>query len=306
MKLWLSAKNIPNCLLPVLFVFALSFATSIRADTDLPLSQVQYLTLPVKQYLDATVEAVNQATVSSQVSGRITDIYVDTDDYVTKGMLVMKLRNKEQQASVNAAKGNDEQAQADYARIKQLYEQQLVSKAELDKVEARLKTTKAALAQAQEALDNTEIRAPYSGIVVKRHVEAGEMAHVGQPLMTGLSLEQLRATVEVPQSLIQVVRQLKLARVLLAGNEQVIAADDITISPYADPKSHTFTMRLVLPAGDHGLYPGMFIKVVLITGEKPYLVIPAQAVVQRGDVAAVYVSDARQMLHLRQVRLGQK
>ena len=64
----------------------------------------------------------------------------------------------------------------------------------------------ARLEQAQEQLEYTEIRAPYSGIVTHRHVQVGEIASPGQPVMSGISLEELRVIVDVPQSVIPAVR----------------------------------------------------------------------------------------------------
>lgn len=295
-----------NNLKCMLALFILSGFYQANAENSLSLAQVQENTYPVKRYLDATIEAVHQATVSAQTSGRITSISVDTDDNVEKGMVMITLRDKDQRAAFKAAKGNVEEARSENDRVKKLYEQKLVAKALLDKSEARLKSAHAAYEKADEELENTIIRAPYSGIVVKRHVEVGEMARIGYPLITGLSLEKLRATVEVPQSLIHVVRQQKSVSVLIdAEKNQIIKSNDITISPYADVNSHSFTMRLNLPAGEFGLYPGMFVKVVLIKGEKQYMVIPSAAVVQRGELTLVYVVDSQQRLYLRNVRLGQ-
>ena len=112
---------------------------------------------------------------------------------------------------------------------------QLISRAEFDKANSAMQTTrahegaakaqvtaaKAALTaakagvtaasarktQAGEQLGHTEVIAPFSGIVVERHVEMGEVVSVGSPIMTGISLEELRVTTEVPQGLIKGVRQ---------------------------------------------------------------------------------------------------
>lgn len=273
---------------------------------ELATATVQQVQIPQTRQVDAMIEAVQQATVSAQVSGRITEITVDVDDYVEKGKILIRLRDNEQRAAYDAAKARFVEAEAEFKRIKDVYEKKLVAKAALDKADAQLKATRAALDQAQEALEHTLIRAPYSGIVVKRLVEVGETARVGQALMTGLSLEKLRATVDLPQSLIHTVRKHQQAWVWVGAElETRIQAESLTISPFADPATHTFLVRVNLPVGEHHIYPGMHTKVAFVTGEATHLVIPLQAVAHRSEVTAVYVQDDKGKLSLRQIRLGE-
>lgn len=257
-----------------------------------------------EQVVDAVIEAVQQSTVSSQTSGRITEVLVDVDDYVNKGDIIVRFRDREQQAALKAATARAEEARSSFNRMKDLLARKLVSRAEYDKAQAALKAANAAREQAQEQLEHTVVRAPYSGIVVKRHVEPGETANPGQPLMTGLSLEKLRAIAEVPQSHIVSVRKLARARVIFpTQNNASVEGDTITISPYADPVSHTFKVRVDLPVGQHGVYPGMFAKVAFVTGEIERLLIPAEAVVHRSEVTGVYVIKGQQ-ISFRQIRVG--
>ena len=80
----------------------------------------------------------------------------------------------------------------------------------------------------------------------------------------------------------------------------------MTISPQASPMSHTFTVRVDLPEGDHHVYPGMFTKVAFVVGQEEQLLIPKQAVAYRGEVSAVYVKATDGRLRLQQVVLGRQ
>jgi RND family efflux transporter MFP subunit len=253
---------------------------------------------------DALVEAVNQSTVSAQTSGRVVEINFDVDDYVEKGAVILRMRSAEQRAGVAAAEARAREAKAEFDRVKDLVDKQLLAKAAYDKAEAALKAANAALAQAREGLGYTVVRAPYSGFVVERHIEVGETASPGQPLMTGISLNALRATASVPQAHIATVRALARARVILPNGES-LAGKSVTISPFADPQSHTFKVRVDLPEGEQkGVYPGMFAKVAFATGEMQALLVPVQAVVHRSEVTAVYVVDAQGKVSFRQIRGG--
>lgn len=256
-----------------------------------------------ERVLDAIVEAVHQATISAQTSGRIVKINVDVDDTVQKGDVLIQFRDKEQRAAFNAAKAALEEATSEYKRVQDIFAKKLVAKAALDKAEARYKAALAQHDQAKEALENTVVRAPYSGIVVKRHIEVGELARPGQQLMTGLSLEALRANVALPQDMVSMVRENGKAIAIMKDGQR-ITATKITVSPYAEPESHTFQVRLDLPQTRLAVYPGMFIKVAFVTGVEKRLLVPASALAQRSEVKAVYVLDEQNKLRFRQVRVG--
>lgn len=270
-----------------------------------------------EQRFEAVIEAVNRATVSAQTSGRIEEILFDVDDYVERGAVLLKFRATEQEARQQQAQAGLEEAQArlreaqnEQTRIASIYAKKLVAKAAMDKANADLKAAQARnesavarLAETREQLEHAIVRSPYAGIVVERHVELGETATPGQPLMTGISLEALRAVVAVPQRYIGRVRELSTATVY-ADSLAPIASDHITVFPYADPSAHSFRVRVNLTSGNKGLYPGMRVKVGFATGELEQLLIPTQALVQRSEVTAVYIVGPDGRVQFRQVRAG--
>lgn len=266
---------------------------------------------------EAVIEAVNRATVSAQTSGRIEEILFDVDDYVERGAVLLKFRATEQEARVQQAQAGLEEAQArmreaqtEQARIASIYAKKLVAKAAMDKANAELKAAQARnesaaarLAETREQLEHAIVRAPYAGIVVERHAELGETATPGQPLMTGISLEEMRAVATVPQRYIGTVRELNTATVYVDGLAP-IASGNITVFPYADPNAHSFRVRVNLAPGNKGLYPGMLVKVGFAIGDIEKLLIPTQALVQRSEVTAVYVVGPDGSVRFRQVRAG--
>lgn len=273
----------------------------------------------LEQRFEGVLEAVNRATVSAQTSGRVVEILFDVDDYVERGAVLFEFsaaeqgaRHQQAQAALEEARARLREAQNERNRMAGIYAKRLVARATMDKADAELKAAQARYESAQarvaetgEQLEHTVVRAPYSGIVVERHVEVGELANPGQPLMTGISLEHLRAVTAVPQRYVVTVRSATEARVY-AGDAAPIISSDITVSPYADPKAHSFRVRVTLPSGDPaGLYPGMLVKVGFATGTAEQLLIPPQALVRRSEVAAVYVVEPQGEVRFRQVRVGE-
>jgi RND family efflux transporter MFP subunit len=290
---------------------------SAAAELPFPVAAAQRQTLPSEQILDGVVEAVHQSTVSAQTAGRVEEIMVDVNDFVPQGAPIIRIRNIEQRAGLEQAQANLREAearyleaQAEYNRMRGIYEKQLVSRAQMDAAtaglnaaKARLEAAQAGVSQARESLGYATINAPYSGIVLERHVQLGESVQPGKALMTGFSLDELRVVANVPQRLIVAARQHQQARVLPPNGGPAIAAEKLIFFPYADPQSNVFKVRAHLPKKTQGLYPGMFVKVAFRVGEDSRLVAPRQALVQRGEVSAVYVVRDGQV-SLRQVRPG--
>ncbi len=281
---------------------------------------LKYDVLPQERLVNGTIEAINQATVSAQTSGRITDIYYDVNDFVPAGAVIMKLRATEQraglqqaQAAVQQANTRAQEARQQFSRVEGLYKDKVATKAEYDTAlanrdaaAAQLAAATAAMGSAQEGVAYTEVRAPYAGIVTRRMVQVGETVQPGTPLMSGVSLQYLRVNMELPQSVVEKVRNIKKAAIYSGDGAAArrVEAASLTIFPEADSATHTFHARANLPANATDLHPGMFVKVGLVIGEAPRLVIPASSVVTRSEITAVYVRSKDQVLHLRQVRLG--
>lgn len=273
---------------------------------------------PLERRLDGTIEAVNQATVAAQTSGRVSEILYDVNDFVPSGAVIVRLRATEQragllqaEAALREAAAREKEAQTRYERISDMYERKVVPKATLDEAAAerdaavaRLAAARAALESAREGVAYTEIRAPYAGIVTRRHVEVGETVSPGTPIMSGLSLQYLRVAVEVPQSIVAQVRRIRKAAVYV--DDRRIEATRLTVFPEASAPSNTFRARVELPENAADLYPGMFVKVGFVIGETERLLVPVSAVVERSEVTAVYVVDASGYTSLRQIRPGHR
>ncbi len=273
---------------------------------------------PIERKLDGVIEAVNQGTVAAQTAGRVESILYDVDDFVPAGAVIVRLRATEQraglleaQAALREAVARESEAQTRYQRMADMYERKVVPKATFEEAAAnreaavaRLAAARAAVESAKEGVAYTEVRAPYAGVVTKRLVQVGETVSPGTALMSGLSLQYLRVTVDVPQSIVEQVRRIKKGAVYVDGRR--IEATRVTVFPEAASPSSTFRARLELPENATDLYPGMFVKVGFVIGEAERLLVPARALVERSEVTAVYVLDANGRVSMRQVRVGDR
>jgi RND family efflux transporter MFP subunit len=293
---------------------------SQAAEPRLAVAEVVQRSVPDVYVTDAVIEAVQQATIAAETTGRIKAIYFDVDDVVEPGSVLLRFTDKEQRARLARAEAAQKetearrkQAEAEHGRITEVFAKKLVARSAMDKAIAdlkaarqRLKAAEADVQQAQEQLEYTIIRAPYAGIVTKRHVNVGEQVRPGTALMTGFSLAKLRATASVPQAVVEAVRRHGEVSISLPESPSTapVTSRDITIYPFADAASHRFTVRAELSALPAGFYPGMFVKAAFVVGERSLLVTPRSSVVHRSEVTAVYVVDAQGRISFRAVRVG--
>jgi RND family efflux transporter MFP subunit len=270
---------------------------------------------------DGVVEAVRQTVVAAQVAGAVTAIDVKAGDSVKAGQVLARIdaRAAEQNASaseaqVQSARALLEVASKDFERQKQLFQQQYISQAALERAESQFKAAQAQaaalLAQAGAARTQSGlhvVRAPFAGVVSEVPVALGDMAMPGRPLLTLYEPGALRVTAAVPQTaLVQPLQGIKLEFPGLPQAQRWFAPTQVQVLPTVDAGTHTVQLRIGLPAAHPGVAPGMFTRVWLPTtqGAAGRLFVPAAAIVRRAEMSAVYVVDAKGVPALRQVRLG--
>ena len=310
-------KFITSCFLSVLLW--LTVAGSVSA-SDLPFAtlKLQPTDLPQILTLEASIEAIHHSTVSAETSGRITEINFNTDDVVKEGQVLMRITPAQQQASLAGARASVREAEVrlsesetEFQRVQGIFEKKLVARSALDKAVADLKAAQqklhgaeANLKAASEKLKYTSIRAPFTGVVVRRLVEVGEAVVTGKPVMEGLSLDELRVAAYAPQSALHYMRNKpEISIVFPQQQHDTLAVSDVTVSPRADALSHSFLVRANLPKFTKGVYPGMLVKMNVTLGKQTGLLIPSQAIVHRSELTAVYVVE-HQQVSLRQIRIG--
>jgi hypothetical protein len=147
--------------------------------------------------------------------------------------------------------------------------------------------------------------------VLQTFAQAGDLAIPGSPLLLVYAPQPLRAVVQVPASRSQAVRQAKQTAVLVEsglGSVQSFAPLNRVEVPSSDPVSQTTEWRMDLPAKEAAaLLPGQQVRVSFMGADTvaaaPRLLVPAAAVVRRGELSAVYVVSGK-TFGLRAVRLG--
>jgi len=307
--------------------FAISLAVLAAAPVlAQPAVQVSTVTLGERDVatgyeIDGVIQPVKQSTVSAQAAGRVQTLAVKMGDRVKAGQLLAVIDDREttigvQRSAAQLAQAEAElrNAQAHYERTRELRAQGFVSQAALDQASTQYKAAQAGYEQAQagqraSALNQgyTRVTAPYDGWVLQTHVEAGDLAVPGKPIVTVYAPQPLRAVVQVPASQADAARAAREVLVQLGqdnGSTRWVAPVKRSAMPAADPVSQTVEWRLDLAAADtQQLIPGQQVRVRFVGAQAPRMLVPASAVLRRGELTAVYVATERGFV-LRAVRLG--
>jgi len=292
--------------------------TAAPAGSGLKTALVELREIELTYSAEAVIEAVRQSTVAAQIAGRIVELRFDVGDHVRKGEVIVRIDERAASQALAASEAQVREAQAalanaraQFERSKQLASQKFISTAALDNSEAGYKAAQARVSallagagQAATERSFATVVAPYSGVVAARHVELGEMAAPGKPLMTGFDPSTLRVVANVPQAQVGAIQAFGKARVELPSLGKWLNAKSVTIVPAADPRTHTTRIRLELPEDVRGVYPGVFARAHFATGKATRLLVPREAVLRRSEVTAVFVVGEDGAPLLRQVRLG--
>jgi RND family efflux transporter MFP subunit len=232
-------------------------------------------------------------------------------DAVRKGAILARLRLTEFRDQVSDAEAALRQAQADYERASQLYENRSVSKADYDAAYARYTASRARQSQAGLSLRDAFLRAPIDGLILRRTVEVGSLAGPSAPAFTIADTRRVKVVFGVPDI---IVANLRLGGPLTIQVEalpgRTLIGRITRISPSADPSSRVFDVEAALPNPDGRMKVGML--ATLRFGEsskQETLFVPLAAIVRpAGDSAgyAVYVVDSASapVARLRRVTLG--
>ena len=218
--------------------------------------------------LDASgyVVARRKATVSSKITGKVLEVFIEEGDYVSKGQVLAQLDDSTSQAELNYASAQFDEAKRIYNRTKELIEGNLASQASLDAAGAQMDGLEALLAVRKQVVDDMKIRAPFSGVVVYKAAQPGEMISPvsagGGSIRTGIGtivdMDSLEIEVDVNEAFINRVQagQPVVAN-LNAYPKWDIASEVIAIIPTADRNKATVRVRIRLLEKDERVLPDM-------------------------------------------------
>lgn len=260
-----------------------------------------------------TVEALGtlRANESVEIRPRITEIVTairfTEGQEVGTGAVLVELRSAEARASVAAAKAALAESESRYQRSRHLYEDQLVSQAELEPLEARRDGDRAALDAAEARLAEMVVRAPFAGRLGLRRVSLGSLVGPGDVITTLDDTHVMKVDFDVPETALARLRpDLPIVAASAAFPDSQFRGRVVSVDTRVDPVSRTITVRGVIPNPKGRLKPGMFMSVRLLREDIVSLIVPEQALVPEQSRMFVWVVGAESNVEKREVKIGRR
>ncbi len=283
-------------------------AVSAAPPTTIQAAVVEVRTgqVPIRVEVTGQVAPIYQATLSSRIQGTIDKLLVREGALVTKGQTLIQLDNRDLQAELSRVSAELENARAQLGRMNKLLSDDAVSRQEMENAERAYKVAEANRKAVLAQLSYTVVKAPFQGVITEKKVEAGELASPGQALLKMEDPDQLRLEATVAESDLKAIsRGDKIPILIDALGGPPLTGVVSQILPAGDPQTHTFTVKVDLKKTS-GLKTGMFGRFQLEKGTSHTLLVPASAVIERGELTGVFVVGADEISRLRWIKMGRR
>jgi len=269
--------------------------------------------------LPGVVRAARRVDLAFQVSGPLVELSVEEGRMVKKGDVVARILPRDFETDLKKASARALEAEQQYRRYKDLYIRKQVSKADFDRYKSQFDVAKAREKEARDALEDTVLRAPFSGVIAKRYVDNFKEVRAKEPIVSLQDLSELEVVVDVPENMMARVRNRPKGPVADAEFASAPGRKfPLTIKEYAseaDPRTQTYrvTLRMKAPS-DVNILPGMTATVrarggggTKKDGADAGVVIPAVAVfADEAGTSQVWVVDRGSMtVSRREVKTGE-
>jgi len=261
------------------------------------------------------VAPVQRARLGTRQAGNVVEVMVEAGDSVQAGQPVLRVDARDLQAALTAARlarraATTASATADRnrERFQRLFDEQLIARARLEEVElaaeqarGRLEQAEAELAAVEVNLDYAVLRAPFSGVVSELLADVGTFVAPGPPLVIFEDRSRLEINAAIDQDTAARLAPGQLLQLRARGLEQNITGRIQAVLPALEQPGVGQRLRLVVDDPPPTLAPGMVVELQLPAPQKvrSFVVIPASAVLRRGQLHGVFVveADDRDRLH---------
>jgi len=276
----------------------------------------------LEERIQATGElkAVERAEIAAEVDGRVTAILVEEGRAADAGDALLRIDPERRELEVADARARRaeartavREAERDAERLRQLHARGAASDARLDQAEtalaaarSRLRAAEARVGVAERALADATVRAPFAGLVARRHVSRGEYVRPGEPLFELVSLDPIEVEFHLPEADSGRVRMGLPVEVRVAPYPgDVFDARVSMISPTIAERTRTLRVKAELENPVAQLRPGLFAEVDLgVDRREDVPMVPEQAVLQRADGPVVYRLRGEDRVERRVIETG--
>jgi membrane fusion protein (multidrug efflux system) len=265
------------------------------------------LKVPRVLTLSGSLIGAEEAEVAAGAAGKVLATYVERGSVVRKGAVLVKLdaravgaQAQEAAAQLESLKAQQAQATLDCERNDQMFKKGAIAKADYDRGRTSCETTRWSVSAAEarrtltaEALHDSEIRAPFSGMIVERTITAGEYVRPETKVATLVAVDALRVELTVPEADVTQIRQgMTIDFHTTAGDSATPHQGRIRyVGPSVRKQTRDAVVEALVDNAGHDLRPGMFVTARVALGEQSLPAVPETAVRSEGSLRHVFVAQ---------------
>ena len=288
-----------------------------------PIKAIKYLKInpeisSLERKLSGYIRAVNRSDLSFQLSGQLLTLNVEVGDRVVLNQSLAaldpspyKLRLQQAQAELASANAHYKKSKENYLRQKTVYEKKIINKntmgsalAEYEKAQSSVELLESKVSLAQRDLANTELKAPFAGIITRRDFQSFEEVSARQPVMEIQGQQDFEVSFLVPSNLIGKISQgseLNVRIPVLGASKQQALVTKLGFK--ADVRG-AFPVSATLVSPDQNIKSGMVADVFIDVSDKNKIIlVPESAVIiAANNEQHIFVFDSSShQVHARKV-----
>ena len=264
-----------------------------RLPVNVVLLDVVPTTIEDRINLPGVIEPWEKLSVLSKIHGTVIKVEVSEGETISKGQVIARIDPDEFRIAVDSAKATYELATAQHKRLASLHEKGIIPDAELENLEAQVKTSKAALENAELMLSRCTIKAPISGVIRRLDATEGLLLSVSDPVAEILQVDRVKAVVGIPESDVALVRNIKEVNLTIQAldNREIVGRHHFLASS-PESGARLYRLELAIDNKDNLIMPGMFFRAKLVKRViTDTVAVPLFTVIKREDQQFVFVEE---------------
>jgi membrane fusion protein (multidrug efflux system) len=253
----------------------------------------------------ATLEARRAATVVSETGGEVLRLLVEEGDRVEKGQVLARLDSERARLTLAQQAATERRLSHDRDRHALLQARNMISAEALERSRFDHAAQSAQMDLARLEVSRADIRAPFSGVITRRHIKPGQMLKVGVPAFDIADFSELEARLSIPEAALVDVAPEQAAELSAdAFPGRTFGARVDRIAAVVDGKSGTAPITLDVAEAGTPLRPGQLVRVTITLDRiNDAVLLPRAAVIAERKATSVFVVEGG-IAHRRSVELG--
>jgi RND family efflux transporter MFP subunit len=288
----------------LLLIFAFSF-NGCRNDSN-KISQQKAIAVITQQVgenviaqdvsVSGNIEGNKTVKLGFMVAGKINQINVAEGQNVGNGQLIASLDASNYSIAKEVADVQANQAADEYRRLKTMYDRNSISESDYRKIGFTLQGAKAQQKLQNKNLSDTKLYVPFSGVLLKKNFETGEIVSAGTPVAVVSDISTVKVNAYIPENQLGQIRIGKSVNVRISALDKKFTGKITEVGTAADVSTRAFTIKVQVANPELNIRPGMIAEVKIpATQQKSLLVIPASAILRTPEGQPyIFIADKGQ------------